>query len=259
MSPPRRVVSLVPSLTETLFALGVGDRLVGVTRYCAEPAAAVAALPKVGGTKNPDLERIAALAPDLVLVNSEENRPEHIAALRERCAVHESMPRTVVEAAGVVRDLGALFGRQDEAAAVTLEIEAQILRGEVVGFGRAPVRVFLPIWLRPWMAVNRDTYVHDVLTRAGAVNVTADRAERYPELRPDEVQDLAVELVLLPSEPYAFTGKHRDALLAERPFGRDVAVVLVDGRDYCWHGAHTPAGLAAAIDTIRPFRRFASG
>jgi ABC-type Fe3+-hydroxamate transport system substrate-binding protein len=250
-----RIVSLVPSTTETLFALGAGDRVAGCTRYCVEPAGPLAGVPRVGGTKNPQLERIAELRPDLVIVNREENRAQDIGWLRERFRVHESMPRTIVEAAAVVRELGALLERPDEAHAILLATETQIVRAEVEGLGLRRLRIFYAVWHQPWMGVNGDTYVHDLLRRAGGDNVTTPADARYPVVTPDELRALAPELVLLPSEPFPFDAAHRDALLASGLLPADGAVLLVDGRDWCWHGARTPHGLARAIDLLLPLRR----
>jgi len=253
--PPRRIVSLVPSATETVCVLGCADRLVGVTRYCVEPAAELAGVPRIGGTKNPDREAIAAARPDLVLANAEENRPEDIAWLEERFTVLVATPRTVVEAASGIRQLGRMLGLDDEVHALLLEIEAQIARAEVEAFGREPVRVFYPIWRKPWMGVNADTYIHDVLRHAGAENVTAQRAERYPVVEAGELADLGVDLVLLPSEPWEFDEAQRLELTEERVFGEGVPLELVDGRDFCWHGARTPTGLAHAVDLLARHRR----
>ncbi len=250
----RRVVSLVPSLTETLCDLGVGCRLVGISRYCAEPADDLRFVPRVGGTKNPDREKIAALEPDLILLNGEENRQEDISWFKSRFPVHISMPCTVPEAADVVRDLGKALATEDEAEAVLLEIEALMTRSEVEGFGLGQVRVFYPIWKQPWIGVNKDTYVHDVLDRAGGINVCADREARYPVVAQQAIEDLKVDLVLLPSEPYVFTPAHRREFLTRQYFGKNVTVMLVDGKDFCWHGARSGRGLSQVTDLLRPFR-----
>lgn len=245
---PKRVVSLVPSLTRTVFDLGRGDWVVGVTRYCEEPAEAVRGLPKVGGTKNPKRDVIAELKPDLVLVNSEENRAEDIAWLRERFAVHESIPRTVKESADMVRSLGHELSCEEAADTLADEIDAEVRTLPA----KPGLKVFYAIWKRPWMSINRDTYIHDFLVAAGAVNVCADREDRYPTLADDELAELA-ELVLLPTEPYAFAEEHRAELLDAGTFG-SATLVLVDGRDYCWHGSRTAAGLRRARELLQEFR-----
>ena len=253
--PPRRIVSLVPSLTETVADLGVAKSLVACTQYCSEPRSRVRHLPRVGGTKSLDRERIARLAPDLVLCNEEENREEDIVWLEERFRVHRSLPTTVKDASDVVRILGEQLQRPHEAESLLLEVEAQLLRSEVEGLrGRAP-RVFYPIWRQPWIGVNADTYVHDLLVRAGAVNVCADRESRYPVLSTEDLKELRPDLVLLPSEPFAFSEEHRRELLRDNVFGRRVPILMVDGRDFCWHGSRSGRGLGRALNVLQPFRR----
>lgn len=241
-------------MTETVCRLGATDRLVGATRYCVEPAADLASVPRVGGTKNPNLEKVASLSPDLVLVNSEENRAEDIAWLRQRFAVLEHCPRTVVAAAGAVRDLARALDLLPAAQPFLLRIEAQIARAQVVAVARAPVRVFYAIWKKPWMGANRDTYIHDVLTRAGGDNVCAGLPDRYPEVTPSQVREAGVELVLLPSEPYEFGVADQAEVAAAGLFGADVPVVLCDGRDFCWHGARTADGLGNALALLKAYR-----
>lgn len=249
-----RIVSLVPSTTETLFELGVGDQVVGVTRYCTEPEVPLRNVTRVGGTKNPDLEKIAVLRPDLVVVNGEENRDEHIGWLKERFSVHESLPTTVPDAAQVVREIAAKVGAHEVAEAILLEIEAQLARAEVEAISRRSVRVFYAIWKKPWMAVNATTYIHDVITRAGAVNVTAECDGRYPVLSPQELRGLSAELVLLPNEPFAFSAVHRREIVEQQLFGPEVPVVLVDGKDFSWHGSRTGRGIGRVLDVLKPYR-----
>jgi ABC-type Fe3+-hydroxamate transport system substrate-binding protein len=212
----------------------------------------------MGGTKNPDLEAIAEAEPDLVLLNGEENRAEDIEWLRTRFPVSVSMPKSVPQAAAVVRELGQKLGVIEETEAVLLEIEAQLARAEVLSLGREPVRVFYPIWRQPWIGVNRDTYVHDVLSRAGAVNVCAARESRYPVVPPGALRELRADLVLLPSEPFAFSAAHREQLIRDRVFGDDVPILMVDGRAFCWHGSRSGRGLGSVANLLRPFRSLAA-
>lgn len=256
--PARRIISLVPSLTETVCDLGVAGRLVAATRFCASPEDDLRFVPRVGGTKNPDREKVAAFEPDLVLMNTEENRREDIEWFSARFEVHESMPRSVNDAADVVKDLGRLLGVEDAAEAITLDIEAHTVRVEVECLGLANVRVFYPIWKQPWIGVNRTTYVHDVLLRAGAINVCADRESRYPVVAATDLRALGAELVLLPSEPFAFSREHRRALIEERTFGLDVPILMVDGRNFCWHGSRSGRGLVAVSELLARFRRAAA-
>ena len=232
--PPARVVSLVPSLSETLYAFGLADRIVGVTTYCVTPEDGFPAARRVRGTKNPDVNAIAALEPDLVVANLEENRELDVRRLREAgCTVHVTFPRTVAAAADAIRELGALVGVADAGEQLAREIEATVL--EVQRSRRSAVRTFCPIWREPWMALGGDTYAADLLATCGFATVP-ENATRYPQVELADVAD--ADVVLLPSEPYAFGEQH----LADFA-GWDVEVRLVDGALLTWYGPRTPAAL----------------
>jgi ABC-type Fe3+-hydroxamate transport system substrate-binding protein len=247
--PPRRIVSLVPSTTETLCALGLAEALVGITAYCREPAALLAGKPRIGGEKDPDLERIRALAPDLVIANVEENRAEDVARLRAwGIPVWVAYPRTVAEAIGMIRDLGRLTGTEAWAEALAAECEALRAEAEARTAARRPVPCFYAIWREPWMTVGRDTYIHDMLRLVGGANVFADRAERYPTVTLDEVAARRPEVILLPDEPFRFRARHRQdfAAYAEVPAVRAGRILLVDGKPFSWHGPR----IAEALRTL---------
>jgi ABC-type Fe3+-hydroxamate transport system substrate-binding protein len=225
----RRIVSLVPSLTETVASSGAAHRLVGVTEWCTHPADVVAGVAKVGGTKNPDVAAIVALAPDLVLTNEEENREEDVDALVDAgLAVWVTNPRTVQEG---LTSIGRLLGvcglsvargwwRDAVREWPLAEPELEVRR-----------RAFVPIWRKPWMALGSSTFAGDVLSRLGVDNVLAEHRERYPKVDLDEVRALGVDLVVLPDEPYAFT--QADAAdFAD--WG--VPVAHVSGRHLTWYG-----------------------
>ncbi|MGD9764666.1 MAG: ABC transporter substrate-binding protein [Candidatus Binatia bacterium] len=241
---PQRIVSLVPSVTELICDLGCADRLVGVTRFCTEPAAVVARLPRVGGTKTPIGQRITALRPDLILVNSEENRREDFEALvATGVPVFVSFATTVAGAARSVERLGVVLGAERAALALTDRMETEHRR--VLAAVRHRSRVFCPVWRRPWMSFNADTYCHDVLASAGADNVCAAAATRYPSVSLEEVARAAPEVILLPDEPYPFGERHRQTLrpLADTPACREGRVHFVDGKALSWYGARTPQAL----------------
>ncbi len=254
-NPPQRIVSLVPSLTETVCEFGVGCRLVGISRYCSLPEEPLLFVPRVGGTKNPDLEKIASLDPDLVLLNGEENRDEDFDWLQSRFATKRFTPRKVDDVISVLDELSDALELEQEGEAIQLEIKAQMVRAEIESLGFDKVRVFYPIWRQPWISVNRDTYIHDILERAGAVNVCANRESRYPVVTEEHFALLEPDLVLLPSEPFAFTRSHRRNLVETEAFGRGVPVLLVDGKNFCWHGSRSGRGLGRATDLLKPFRR----
>jgi ABC-type Fe3+-hydroxamate transport system substrate-binding protein len=210
------VVSLVPSVTETLLAWGVVP--VACTRFCEQPG-----LPHVGGTKDPHVDEIVALAPDLVVVNDEENRREDFDAL-----VAAGLDVHVVHVEALADVAPALAGLADR-----LGVDAPAID---LPPARAPrVRVFVPIWKRPWMSIGPDTYGSSVLAHLGAVNVVGDA--RYPELTLEQAAGLRPDLVLAPSEPYPFAERHREHLEVVAP------VVFVDGQDLFWWGARTPAAV----------------
>jgi ABC-type Fe3+-hydroxamate transport system substrate-binding protein len=211
------VVSLVPSATETLLAWGIAP--VACTRFCEQPAIA-----HVGGTKDPDVDAIVALGPDLVVVDEEENRREDAAALRAAglevfAFAVRSVPDVVEQCARLAALVGADAGPPWEPP-------------PIVDPGAT---AFVPIWKRPWMGLGADTYGSDVLARLGWANALAGRPGRYPEV---DLTEVGADAVLAPSEPYPFGERHVEALSVVAP------VVLVDGRDLFWWGARTPAALA---------------
>lgn len=240
--PRKRVVSLVPSLTELVFWLGRGEWLMGRTRFCDEPRGIVEQVPAVGGTKDPNLERIDALQPDLVLANREENRREDVEALIGRgIDVLLTDPDTVPAAVAMVREVGRALDA--EAAAEELAQEIEVLLAEPTPTSRT--RVFVPVWKQPLMALGGATYGNDLLERCGATNVFADRP-RYPEVALDEVGQLQPDLILLPDEPYRF--KERDTAA----FAGIAPARVIDGRLLWWYGPRMP-------DSIRTLRGLLSG
>jgi ABC-type Fe3+-hydroxamate transport system substrate-binding protein len=228
-----RVVSLVPSVTETLLAWGIGP--LAVTRFCEQPGFLT-----VGGTKDPDVAAIAALQPDLVVMNDEENRREDADALvAAGLSVHVATVRAVGDVDPCLRDLAEAVGvtRSEEERDAFHRIDL-----ESVDSRR---RVFVPVWRRPWMTMNADTYGSSVLALLGLANVFADAPTRYPAVSLDEVLELRPDLILLPSEPYPFRERHRAELDSCR-----AEIRLVDGRDLFWWGIRTPGALERLRQSI---------
>jgi len=222
-----RVVSLVPSATETLLALGVVP--VACTRFCLQPG-----IPTVGGTKNPHVDDIVALGPDLVVVNDEENRREDADALaRAGVRLHDMSPRSVEDVGPAVRALARAVEVAVPEAYVEGAWETWLAETSPAAPGR---RAVVLIWRRPWMAINADTYGSSVLGGAGVANAFAGVPDRYPELSLGDVAAAAPDLVLLPSEPYRFRERHVDEVARAVPGAR---VVLVDGQDLFWWGVRT--------------------
>lgn len=236
---PPRVVSLVPSLTESVLAWGVVP--VAVTRFCEHPE-----LPAVGGTKDPDVDAIVALRPDVVLVNTEENRREDVDALvAAGIAVHVT---EVERVADVVPMLDALAARLGVDADVVAPVAAA-LPPPVAVDDPPRLTAFVPIWRRPWMTMNASTFGSSMLEHLGVANVFGGWPERYPETTLDAAASLGPDVVLAPSEPYPFAERHVAELEAVAP------VVLVDGQDLFWWGVRTPAALgrlARQLADLRP-------
>jgi ABC-type Fe3+-hydroxamate transport system substrate-binding protein len=243
--PPRRVVSLVPSDTYNVQALGAGDRLVGRTTYCDAEG-----VPTVGGTKDVDVDAVLALAPNLVIANQEENTRKALEALAARVPVLVSLPRRVGDGVAHLARLARVLGAGEPAKAL-------LRKGAALTAHEPARRAFVPIWLDPLMTMNADTYGSDVLAHAGVANAFGDRERlyplaadlgkqaavdpggrdtRYPRVTLDEVRARKPDLVVLPDEPYAFGGADeavfRDALPGAR-------VVRVSGKDLFWYGAWT--------------------
>ncbi|MDX3229648.1 helical backbone metal receptor [Streptomyces sp. ME19-01-6] len=237
--PVRRVISLVPSLTEAVAATAPG-LLVAVTDWCSHPAGLGAE--RIGGTKNPDTARIAALAPDLVIANEEENRAPDLAALRAAGLTvlvtevrglqqaFSELERVLVDGCGLARP-----GWLDEAEAAWARLPA------TAGPRR---RAVVPIWRRPWMVLGRDTFAGDLLARLGVDLVHAEHAERYPRVPLAELNASGADLVVLPDEPYRFTAEDGPEAFPDLP------AALVSGRHLTWYGpslAEAPAALGAAL------------
>jgi ABC-type Fe3+-hydroxamate transport system substrate-binding protein len=237
VSAAPRVVSLVPSATETLVALGVGP--IACTRFCEQPG-----MPVVGGTKNPDVAAIIALRPDLVVVNDEENRWEDATAFIDAgLAVHSMSPRSVHDVGAEVR---ALAERLDTPVPSPFGIDewdawlASVLKPRWYD-------AFVAVWRRPWMSLASDTYGSSLLDLLGVNNVFADSLERYPEVSLAEVAARAPNLILLPSEPYEFGPEH--AREVEREVS-GVPIAFVDGRDLFWWGIRTPPAADRLATTL---------
>jgi len=207
----------------------------------------VGSKPKVGREKDPDLARILALSPDLVIANIEENRRDVVETLRARgVPVWVTFPRTVGEGIALIRELGEVTGAGEAAESLARPIETRHAETIRLAGGCRAVRVFCPIWRDPYMTINRDTYVHDVLATCGGANVFADRAERYPTVTLAEVAGAAPEVILLPDEPYRFRKVHLADFepLADTPAVRGGRIYFVDGKLLSWYGRRIGEALA---------------
>ncbi|ATE52622.1 helical backbone metal receptor [Actinosynnema pretiosum] len=234
--PPERVVSLVPSLTEAVDPAA----LVGATDYCTHPPGLD--VPRVGGSKYPDVDRVLALRPDLVLANSEENRPEDVAALRAAGVPVwvTGAPATVPAALASLRRLFAVVWAAEPGWLV--RAEELWSRAEPAG-----VTAVVPVWRKPWVVLGRDTFAGDVLARLGVANAYASHPDRYPRPPLAELRECGARVVVLPDEPYEFTA-------ADGPEAfPDLVPVFVSGRHLTWYGpalAEARAPLEAALAPV---------
>jgi ABC-type Fe3+-hydroxamate transport system substrate-binding protein len=256
-SPPERIVSLVPSLSEALFAFGLGERIVGVTRFCVEPREGVAGKAKVGGTKSLDVAAVEALRPDLIVASAEENRAEDVRRLIDGgWPVFVTLPTTVRGAIDLLGQLAVLTGSAEAARPIIEEAEEALAAVRAANAGREPLRVFCPIWRNPYMTIGPDTYIHDVMAVCGGRNIFEGRRERYPKVELAEMAALDPETILLPSEPYRF--RQRDqadfAAFPQVAAVRRGNVFAVDGRMLSWYGpriARSLRELSALLDGAR--------
>ncbi len=246
---PSRIVSLVPSLTEALFAFGVGGKVVGRTRYCTQPPRSVGRIPKIGGTKKANVPRILDLGPDLVVAVKEENTREDVEALREAgVPVFLGEPASVAGAVEMLADLSEATGAP-RAGPVLEAVRRSVER--VRGDSVRPLRVFVPIWKDPYMGVGGDTYVHDVLRVCGGENVCGG-SRRYPVVTTAEIEAFGPEVVLLPDEPYPFSAEDLPEFYAmDTPAARSDGIFLVDGKLLTWYGPRMAGSLVQLAALMR--------
>ncbi len=239
-SGPARIVSLVPSLTELVCDLGLAGQLVGRTGFCIHPRAILKTIPKVGGTKDVNLARLRELAPTHVIVNVDENRRECVEEIAA-CVPHVIVthPCTPEDNLPVYRLLGAIFGREAEAARLCADLAAALDEARAVGASLPAEKVLYLIWREPWMTVARSTYISAMLAVVGWQTVPEADEPRYPAFEWDAPWLAGVARVFLSSEPYRFRDNH----LAEVAAASGRPAALIDGEMASWYGSRAVAGL----------------
>ncbi len=277
--PPKRVVSLVPSVTESLFELGFGDKVVGITDYCVRPASLLGNLVRVGGPKRPDLDVIGALSPDIVIANQEETQQEIVEELAQKgIKVWLIFPKSVDESMNLLRQYLALF-HSDKNVMKVNSLQVAIDYARIAAETERQTKYFCPIWYEHedgfdwWMTFNQETYPHDLLRLFGGINVFAARERlypksadlgqakpepagirdtRYPRVTAAEVIKAQPELILLPSEPYNFGERDKHLILstfADTPAVQNGRVYFIDGSCLTWYGVR----VAKALQTLPSF------
>lgn len=246
---PQCIISLVPSQTELLYHLGLGDRVVGITKFCIHPDEWFRSKPRVGGTKDVDIERIRMLKPDLIIGNKEENERANIEALEQEFPVWMSDVRNLDGALEMIRLVGQLVGHEPEARQLNHLIGTAF---ETLRPLDPPLSVAYVIWREPLMVAGRNTFIDDMLRRCGLENAFGDRGDRYVELSPSELAAADPDMILLSSEPYPFQEKH---ILEFNMICPGAPVRLVDGEFFSWYGsrlAQAPAYFGTVLAALVP-------
>jgi ABC-type Fe3+-hydroxamate transport system substrate-binding protein len=276
---PQRLVSLVPSITEVLFSFGWGQQVLGITDYCTEPATGVADKVTIGGTKNPDLVAILDLQPQLVFAVAEENRRQDVEQLAAAgVPVYVFEPRTVRDGIDLLWRVAELLECRAAVAAQVQAIEQEYAETVALVARRQRIRVFCPVWKDPYMTINAETYVHDILQVCGGDNVFArrqrrfplraelgqqpeatgtryeERDRRYPRITLEEMAVLRPEVILLPDEPYAFSAADIADFtpFPEVPAVRDRRITLIDGKIVTWYGPRIGQNLRTLRQLLNP-------
>ncbi|MBP8244821.1 MAG: ABC transporter substrate-binding protein [Chitinophagaceae bacterium] len=233
---PQRIISLVPSITELLYDLGLEDRVAGITKFCVRPEHWFRTKTRVGGTKNIKIDTIQRIVPDLIIANKEENVKEQIEVLTREFPVWVTDISNYDDALEMIFQLGQITGKADAATQLNNKIQTAFdgLAAEI-----KKIRTAYLIWKEPWMTVGGDTFIHHMMEKAGLDNVFGAE-HRYPIISLDSLQAVRPELVLLSSEPFPFKQKDIDQLQSLLP---DTRILLADGEIFSWYGSrllHAP-------------------
>lgn len=223
-----KVVSLVPSITEALFDLGLTEHeVVGRTKFCIHPSEKVKSITTVGGTKNIQIEKVKTLQPDLIIANKEENVKEQVEELRKYCKVLLTDVSTIEDNYYLLKNLGNIFGLKEKAQ------EYNLATYEALNLSlQKPIKVAYLIWKNPYMTIGKDTFIHHILKEMGFINIF-EKDLRYPEVTAKDLS--SAEVIMLSSEPFPFKEKHITELKGIYP---DKKVILVDGEAFSWYGTH---------------------
>ena len=227
-NPPCRIISLVPSLTELLYYLGLGKYVVGITRFCVLPETKITKPKIIGGTKNPKIDSIRLLNPDFIIASKEENRYSDIHEMQEGTAVWVTDIATIEDNIEVINSLLALFDIQSDYKSIVQNFTGLYTQGAIL----RNKRVLYLIWKEPYMTVGGDTFIHEMIHHAGFENVTSV-LERYPVLSKEEIISLCPDYIFLSTEPYPFKQSHLQEFATIFP---DSKIILVDGQMFSWYG-----------------------
>ena len=238
----QRIISLVPSLTELVLDLGLKKRLVGRTRFCIHPEKSVHDILIIGGTKNPNIEKILSLNPDYIIANHEENRKEDVEALKKHAVVNVTEIDSIEDALSSIRDLGKDLEVLEKAESLISEIHHQLAKKPPGSL----LKTAYFIWKDPWMVAANDTYINSVMKQYDLINVFPDQ-KRYPQISLDDLSDKNPELILLSSEPFPFKENHIQEIQHACP---DANIELINGEWFSWYGS----AMANAFEKLNTWR-----
>lgn len=235
--PPKRIISLVPSQTELLYALGLDDEVIGLTKFCIHPENWFREKRRVGGTKQLHLDIIKELQPDLILGNKEENEQAQIEALMQEFPLWMSDINNLKEAVSMIKSVGEITDRKSKAEQLATDIINQFEdwynNNLFIKTSDKKLKIAYFIWRKPWMVAAGDTFINEMIKAAGYINIFDDQA-RYPEIDIEQLKAAAPDIIMLSSEPYPFKEKHIEELQKEIPSAK---IILVDGEIFSWYGS----------------------
>lgn len=224
-----KVVSLVPSITEALFDLGLTENeVVGRTKFCIHPEEKVKNVTVIGGTKNINIDKIKTLQPDLILSNKEENIKEQVEALMDEFKVIVTNVETIEDNYYLLKNLGKSFNKEEKAQLFNLKIYEVLNQAKIT----SPIKVAYLIWKNPYMTIGSDTFIHKILAEIGFENIFKEKT-RYPEIQTENLAE--ADIIMLSSEPFPFKEKHIEEL---KEFYPDKKIMIVDGEAFSWYGTH---------------------
>jgi len=228
--PPKRIISLVPSQTELLFDLGLDEEVVGITKFCVHPENWFRTKARVGGTKQLHLEKIKELQPDLIIANKEENLQQQIEELEKDFPVWISNINNLDDAVEMIELIGEITNKQSKAKQIIIQINECFSQLKTQN---SKLETCYLIWQNPYMTIGGDTFINDMMSRAGFQNIFQNQ-KRYPEITIEQLKAANCKLLLLSSEPFPFKQKHIDEL---QPLLPNTKIILVDGEMFSWYGS----------------------
>ncbi len=243
--PYRRIISLVPSLTELLSDLGLEQEVIGITKFCVHPAKWFKSKTRIGGTKNVNIKKIYNLQPDLIIANKEENVKEQVEELAVDFNVFLTDINSLESALEAIRNIGILTARSEQASILSLKLKAKFKKLKEHSLSSKKFKTAYLIWQNPYMAAGGDTFINDMMTYCGMQNVFSS-LNRYPETSLAELKNIGCELLLLSSEPYPFKEKHIPEISNQLP---GTKIMLADGEMFSWYGSR----LIKAADYFEAF------